>query len=158
MEWGRNESIMHTSLQEQQDFILRFGKGIEKKKTWLISTWLNVVFNCTDKKVKTKNTRLLWNKTNVLSCCSLLFPTNHELKTWFDLSRVKLYRNDLKGNKNYFELAREVRHIEGKITCSKCMKEMQGKSTLVRVSTSFELARVRAIRSRPYSISPTRFC
>ena len=32
MEWGRNESIMHTSLQEQQDFILRFGKGIEKKK------------------------------------------------------------------------------------------------------------------------------
>ena len=128
-----------------------------KKKIWLISTWLNVVFNWTDKKGKTKNTRLLWNKTNVLSCCSLLFPTNHELKTWFELSRVKLYRNDLKGNKNYFELAREVRHIEGKLTCSKCMKEMQGKSTLVRVSTSFELARVRAIGSRPYSISLTRF-
>ena len=74
-----------------------------------------------------------------------------------DLSRVKLYRNHLKGNKNYFELVRVVRHIEGKITCSKCMKEMQGKSTLVRVSTSFELARVRAIGSRPYSISLTRF-
>ena len=27
------------------------------------------------------------------------------LKTWFELSRLKLYRNHLKGNKNYFELA-----------------------------------------------------
>ena len=136
-----------------------FWKRNWRKKAWLISTCmrLNVAFNWIDKKGKTKNTRLLWNKTNVLSCCSLLFPTNHELKTWFELSRVKLYRNDLKGNKNYFELAREVRHIEGKITCSKCMKEMQGKSTLVRVSTSFGLARVRAIGSRPYSISLTRF-
>ena len=26
--------------------------------------------------------------------------------TWFELSRVKLQRSDLKGNKNYFELAR----------------------------------------------------
>ena len=25
-------------------------------------------------------------------------------KTWFELLRVKLYRNDLKGNKNYFKL------------------------------------------------------
>ena len=25
------------------------------------------------------------------------------LKTWFELSRLKLYRNDLRGNKNYFE-------------------------------------------------------
>ena len=138
-------------------FYTAFWKRNWKKKIWLISTWLNVVFNWTDKKGKTKNTRLLWNKTNVLSCCSLHFPTNHELETWFEFSRVKLYRNDLKGNKNYFELAREVRHIEGKITCSKCMKEMQGKSTLVRVSTSFELARVGAIGSRPYSISLTRF-
>ena len=27
------------------------------------------------------------------------------LKTWFELLRVILYRNNLKGNKNYFELA-----------------------------------------------------
>ena len=27
------------------------------------------------------------------------------LKTMFELSRIKLHRNDLKGNKNYFELA-----------------------------------------------------
>ena len=33
------------------------------------------------------------------------FPTCHALKTWFELSKVKLYRNNLKGNKNYFELA-----------------------------------------------------
>ena len=32
-------------------------------------------------------------------------PTCHALLTWFKLSRVKLYRNDLKGNKNYFTLA-----------------------------------------------------
>ena len=29
----------------------------------------------------------------------------HALITWFELSRVKLYRNDQEGNKNYFELA-----------------------------------------------------
>ena len=33
------------------------------------------------------------------------FPTCHVLKTWFELSRVKLYRNNQKGNKNYFDLA-----------------------------------------------------
>ena len=33
------------------------------------------------------------------------FPTFQGFKTWFELSRVKLYRNDLRGNKNYFELA-----------------------------------------------------
>ena len=33
------------------------------------------------------------------------FPDFQELKIWFELSRVKLYRNDLRGNKNYFELA-----------------------------------------------------
>ena len=35
-----------------------------------------------------------------------LFSTCHRLKTWFDLSRVKLFRNDPKGIKNYFELPR----------------------------------------------------
>ena len=42
------------------------------------------------------------SRTSVLC---VLFPTCHALKTWFELSRVKLYRNDLKGSKNYFELA-----------------------------------------------------
>ena len=32
------------------------------------------------------------------------FPTFQGFKTWFELSRVKLYRNDLRRNKHYFEL------------------------------------------------------
>ena len=32
------------------------------------------------------------------------------LKAWFELSRVNLYRNDLKGNKNYFQLAGGLSH------------------------------------------------
>ena len=56
------------------------------------------------------------------------FPTCHAFITWFELSRVKLNRNDLKGNKNYLELAGVFLHY------SKCDKEIQGKSTLVRVS------------------------
>ena len=43
------------------------------------------------------------------------------------------------GNENWFELA-GVRVIEGK-NYSECMTEIQGKSSLVRVSASFELAR-----------------
>ena len=79
-------------------------------------------------------------------------------KTWFELSRVKLYRNDLKGNKNYFELVghvyscslpvrnnrRRVRVTEGKITV-KNIKEIQGKSIWVRVG-----ARVRVSEGSNY--------
>ena len=51
----------------------------------------------------------------------LFFDLARANKTWFELSRVKLYRNDLKGNKKYFELAGgsnypAVRVIEGKFT------------------------------------------
>ena len=51
----------------------------------------------------------------------VFFPTCHTLITWFELSRVKLYRNELKGNKKLlrvstrFELLR-VLVTEGKIT------------------------------------------
>ena len=45
------------------------------------------------------------SKFNVSEVVHSFFPTFEGLKTWFELSRVKLYRNDLKGNKNYFELA-----------------------------------------------------
>ena len=72
------------------------------------------------------------------------------LRTWFELSRVKLYRNDLRGNKNRvsgrFELSK-VRVTEGKITVN--MKEIEGKSILVPVSAWLELARVRVIESQP---------
>ena len=71
--------------------------------------------------------------------------TCHTLITWFELSRVKLYGNDLKANKNYFELA-GVSSCRGfdlpRVKYSKCKKEIQGKLTLVRVSMTFELLRV----------------
>ena len=35
----------------------------------------------------------------------VFFSPCHALITWLGLSRVELNRNDLKGNKNYFELA-----------------------------------------------------
>ena len=46
---------------------------------------------------------------------TLFFPTFEGLKTWFELSRVKLYRNGLRGNKNCFELAGGSSY-RGKIT------------------------------------------
>ena len=64
------------------------------------------------------------------------FLTCHVLITWFELSRVKLYRNDLKADKDYFELAggSSYRGFELlRVNYTKCMKEIQGKSTLVRV-------------------------
>ena len=46
--------------------------------------------------------------TRLFQCLGLQYSgffilTCHKLITWFELSTVKLYRNDLKGNKNYFE-------------------------------------------------------
>ena len=61
------------------------------------------------------------SKFNVSDASTLsVFPTFQGFKTWFELSRVKLCRNDLRGNKNLlrvngrFELSR-VRVTEGKI-------------------------------------------
>ena len=75
-------------------------------------------------------------------------------KTWsVEWSRVKLYRNYLKGNKNYFELTRGSSHRGfelPRVNHNKRMKEIQGKSTLVLVSAKFELARVRVTRSQLY--------
>ena len=52
----------------------------------------------------------------------------------------------MKGNQNYLELAGVFLHY------SKCEKEILGKSTLVRVSARFELARVRVIGSQPHPL------
>ena len=41
----------------------------------------------------------------ILSDQYLFFADFSALKTCFEVSRVKLSRNDLRGNKNYFELA-----------------------------------------------------
>ena len=69
-----------------------------------IQEWI-LNLNWSDKKVKTKN---------LLGCLFFsmfrtsehgFFPTCHAFITWFELSRVKLYRNELRENKNCFELA-----------------------------------------------------
>ena len=81
------------------------------------------------------------------------FSTCHALKMWFELLRVKLYRYDLRGNINYFELAEGlsyrgfalsiVQAIEAKITLQVCLEEeVQGKSTLVGANGRFELSGV----------------
>ena len=62
----------------------------------------------------------------------------------------------MKGNKNYFELAgssyRGFELLRVRLQY-KCVKEIQGKLTLVRVSTRFKLARVRVLGSQLYSRS-----
>ena len=79
------------------------------------------------------------SKFNV-SDASTLFPRLFKtLRTWFELSRVKLYRNDLRENKIFFEFSgwfelSRVRVAEGKITLNVSVKEIRGKSILVRVS------------------------
>ena len=81
------------------------GKERQLLKQKSIQGWtLNL--NWSDKKVKTKNL-LCFLEINSMFRTSVhgFFPTCHALITWFELSRVKLYRNELKGNKNYFELA-----------------------------------------------------
>ena len=64
------------------------------------------------------NLNLFWTAAHWF----FFLTTCHALKTWFKLLRVKsVYRNDLKGNKNYFEFAggsgyRAFELPEGKIT------------------------------------------
>ena len=77
----------------------------------------------------------------------LVFFRLFALKTSSELSRVKLYRNDLKKNKNYFELAGGSSYGGSSYrgyNYKKCMKEIQGKSTLVLVSegSSYRESRV----------------
>ena len=60
--------------------------------------------NWTDKNVR-QRIHGCWNNFNVLDC-STLFSTCQVLEAWFELSsQVNLCRNDLRGKKNYFELA-----------------------------------------------------
>ena len=72
---------------------------------------------------------------------NLIFSANiHHFK----LSRVKLYEIDLKGNKHYFELAGVSSYRGFELPRINYSKGNQGKWILVRGSTRFELARVRA--------------
>ena len=76
------------------------------------------------------------------------FPTCQALKAWFKLSRVNLYRNDLKGNENYFKLTgprlelSRVRVTEGKIIVDVRRKSSGNRFWFAFNSARFELARV----------------
>ena len=85
-----------------------------------------------------------WNGLQFIA----FFSNFHVLKTWFELLRIKLYRNNLKGNKNYVELAGGSSYWGQNY--SKWKKEIQGKSILVQVSARFELVRVWVIGSWLY--------
>ena len=48
------------------------------------------------------------SKFNASEAVNCFFPTFLGLKTWFELLRVKLYRNDLRGNKIHLPEVRSV--------------------------------------------------
>ena len=97
----------------------------------------------------TKNSFVDWS---FLFCCSNVSAFSKPLfsfffglvtcliKTWFKIWRVELYRNDLKRNKNYWELL-TVRVAEGKSTV-KAWRKSSGNWLW------FKLVRVQVIRSR----------
>ena len=76
------------------------------------------------------------------------FPTCQALKAWFELSRVNLYRNGLKGNDNNFELtgskfeSSRVRVTEGKTIVDEWRKSRGNRFWFAFNSARFELARV----------------
>ena len=77
------------------------GGGGDAIKRPSIQEWtLNL--NWKDKKVKTKH-------------------CHGSITTWFQLSRVNLYRNDLKRNKNDFELARGSSSRGSELSGVNCM-------------------------------------
>ena len=87
MEWGMNSShIMHTSKLDKYmvlDTVFKLDRPKSKDKEY----------------VAVKINSMIWTQ------CTFFLDLCQVLKTWFGLSRVNLYRNDQKGNKNYFELA-----------------------------------------------------
>ena len=97
--------------------------------------------NWSDKKVKAKSC-LGWFEINFVQY-TFFFPTCQALITWFELSRVKLYRNDIKGKKILRVSGRfEYRGFEspGVLT----VKVRRGNRLW------FELARIRGIESHLY--------
>ena len=71
---------------------------------------LNIVFELdSDQKVKNLKAKENTIVLREIQCFGLqftaFFSKFHALKTQFEFSRVKLYRTDLKEDKNYFELA-----------------------------------------------------
>ena len=62
----------------------------------------------------------------------------HVLKTWLEVSRVKLYRNNLEGNKNYWFKLLRARVTKGKITVN-ILRKSWGKRGHCKEEQPFEL-------------------
>ena len=100
---------VHFSSRTARDISI-FWKRSRATKPWLISTALNIVSELdSDKKVKNLKEKENTIVLREIQCFGLqftaFFSKFHAPKTWFEFSRVKLYRTDLQENKNYFELA-----------------------------------------------------
>ena len=79
-------------MQARNKYIDILKKGIKRLRLINIQGWaLNL--NWSDKKDK-ELTRLFRNKFNSIQCfgpqCNVFIPTCHALKTWLQISRVKL--------------------------------------------------------------------
>ena len=127
MGWGMNETRTLQSLINTQCWTL-------------YSNW-------TEKKRKDKHYMVV-KIISVFRTAVHFFPTCQALKAWFKLLRVNLYRNDLKGNKNYFKLTgprlelSRVRVTEGKIIVDVRRKSSGNRFWFAFNSARFELARV----------------
>ena len=88
------------------------GRGCNKKQQSIQEWTLNL--NWSDKKEKTRNRLGCFENVSDFSTRFFFVFFFPDLSLAYNMVRVieKLYRNDLKGNKNYFELAR-VRITEG---------------------------------------------
>ena len=68
----------------------------------MLKTWFELLRN--------NYIKMIWRETiifNVSDFSTWFFSRlTRAFNIWLELSREKLYRNELKGNKNYFELAR----------------------------------------------------
>ena len=100
-----------------------FSQGLDPalQCAWLYSDMVeHLIWNWADLKIKTKNTRLFWNKWNkfnVSDISTLFFPTCHALTTWVELSSVKWYKKrilgEIQGKSILFRSRHEVRFNEG---------------------------------------------
>ena len=110
-------------------------------------TVLDAVFKLDWKKRKDKHYMVV-KIISMFRTAVHFFPTCQALKAWFKLSRVNLYRNDLKGNENYFKLTgprlelSRVRVTEGKIIVDVRRKSSGNRFWFAFNSARFELARV----------------
>ena len=96
-----DQTSLQASSRAVRDIDWYFEKGFKHQKLFI-----NIHGTLWQKSKDKEFSWLFWNKFSVSDFTTLTFPpTCQALKTWFELSRAKLYRKNLRGNKNYFELA-----------------------------------------------------